>query len=414
MERCRMCDKSTIADADDGISLYIHIPFCISKCAYCDFFSRPSLNPKSSCIPDEYVNALCNEISFRIQFYKINKVRTVYVGGGTPSLLTEKQLVWLFDEINKYKIPQAEVTVEVNPDDVKPELLKTLRCCGVTRLSCGIQTMNDAALKKACRRADARTNQKALELFNKDWKGELSVDLISGLPEDDEESLQKSLQKVCELNPCHISLYSLTIEENTPFGKQLEKGQLKYDFDAADKLWLSGRDYLEEKGYKWYEVSNFCRPGKECRHNLSYWTHKSYLGCGSGATGTVYYEDGQGFRWTNNCDIEKYIEYWNTEKADRLDGEKLLQQTAEFIDEETSQFEFFMMGLRKLSGFSEKEYRKIFGSPLPKKFLSVFEKWMEKGLCVKELNEDVAEKDCAYSMSRGGILFLNRFLGELC
>ena len=409
-----MCDKDTIADAGQGISLYIHIPYCISKCAYCDFFSRPSLKPVSSYIPDDYINALIKEISYRIKKNKIEKLRTVYIGGGTPSLLTERQLEILFEEINKYKSADAEVTVEVNPDDVNEAFLKALSCCGVTRLSCGIQTMNDAALKKACRRADAKTNLKALELFSKEWKGQLSIDLISGLPLDDEESLLNSLKTVCELNPCHVSLYSLTIEEETPFGKALEKGELNYDFDRADKLWLCGRDYLEQKGYEWYEVSNFCRKGNECRHNLTYWTHKSYLGCGSGATGSLYYEGGQGLRWTDTRDIEKYIEYWKTFDLYEAREEEELFQTEELIDKETSQFEFFMMGLRKLSGFSEGDYRTIFGEELPKKFLSVFEKWEDKGLCLKHISEDSRGQDCVYAMSRGGILFLNRFLGEIC
>lgn len=409
-----MCDKATIADAENGISLYIHIPYCISKCAYCDFFSRPSLTPQTTYIPEEYLTALCNEISYRIQLYKIEKVRTVYVGGGTPSLLNKKQLEKLFQQINKYKMSQAEVTVEVNPDDVNIALLETLNACGVTRLSCGIQTMNDAALQKACRRADAKTNQKALQLLKNEWKGELSIDLISGLPEDNEESLLQSLESIVAVNPCHISLYSLTIEEKTPFGRQVEKGELEYDFDAADKLWLRGRDYLEQKGYKWYEVSNFCLTGKECLHNLTYWTHKSYLGCGSGATGTVYYDKGQGLRWTNSCELEKYIEYWKTGAAGKSAFGKQLPQTEEVISEETSQFEFFMMELRKLSGFSEKKYREIFKKELPQKFLSVFENWEKKGLCIKRLSESCEDGGYEYAMSRGGILFLNRFLGEIC
>ena len=397
------------------MQLYIHIPFCISKCAYCDFFSRPYQT-----VPDEYIKALCNELAFRIKSFNVTELSTIYIGGGTPSLLTGSQLETLFSKIRSLvKLDHnAEITVEINPDDVSEALLASLESCGVNRLSCGIQTMNDAALKKACRRADRENNLKALGLLERHWKAQLSLDLISGLPLDDEKNLLQSLEEVCSVNPCHISLYSLTIEEGTPFGMQLESGLLSYDFDKADKLWLAGRDYLEKKGYEWYEVSNFCRPGKECLHNLGYWNHKSYLGCGSGACGTVYNEDGSGERWTNSCNIKEYIDVWEQSNfrwlssPSKTDVSKpqiylsTLPQTSEHIDLVTSQFEFFMMGLRKVSGVSEEEYKKIFGQAFPEHFNYLFEKWEAKKLCLRR-------GDGRLAMSREGMLFLNRFLEEL-
>jgi oxygen-independent coproporphyrinogen-3 oxidase len=387
------------------MSLYIHIPFCISKCAYCDFFSKPC--PE---VYDDYIDALCNELEYRFSLYKISRLNTIYVGGGTPSLLKPHQFQKLFEKIkNCVQInTDTEITVEVNPDDVSVELLETLRGCGVTRISCGIQSMNNAALNKACRRADAETNKRALELLRDSWAGEVSLDLISGLPEDDEGALINSLTQVCSINPSHVSLYSLTIEETTPFGKQLENGTLSYDFDKADKLWLTGRDFLEAHGFQWYEVSNFCKPGKECRHNLTYWNHKNYLGAGSGATGTVYNKDGSGFRWTNTTDVDAYIAYWLnavTERS-RSDLSSDLPQSSENIDLPTSEFEFFMMGLRKLTGISEGEFETAFGKKLPERFVSLFNKWKERGLCVRR-------PDGRLCMSREGILFLNRFLEEL-
>ncbi len=374
-------------------SLYIHIPFCISKCAYCDFFSKPY-----EAVPDSYIDALCNEIDLRISEYNIKKLKTIYIGGGTPSLLNENQLKKIFSKI-KSSVELAfdvEITIEVNPDDVTETLLRALFDCGVTRISCGIQSMNDAVLKKACRRADVQTNKNAMEIISQKWKGEVSYDLISGLPGESEESLIAGLNELCLYKPDHISLYSLTIEENTPFGKQLAAGNLDYDFDYADKLWLAGRDFIEAHGYKWYEVSNFCLPGKECRHNLVYWNHGNYIGCGSGACGTVYKPDGTGFRWTNNSDIDEYIKVQNGQPPQR----------SENIELETSQFEFFMMGLRKTIGISEKEYKETFACDLPEKFLLLFNAWKEKGLCT-------LTKDGRYAMSREGMLFLNRFLEEL-
>ena len=383
-------------------SLYIHIPYCISKCAYCDFFSLP----QGRTVPEEYVEALCKEISYRISDLKISELKTVYIGGGTPSLLSSSQFKKIFSTIKtstKLNVA-AEITVEVNPDDVSIQLLENLTQCGVNRISCGLQSMNDVALKKACRRADLATNRKALDLIKENWKGQASFDLISGLPGEDEESLLAGLEEVVSYNPSHISLYSLTIEEKTPLGKALEAGQLDYDFDFADKLWLSGRNYLESQGYKWYEVSNFCRPGKECSHNLVYWTHSGYLGCGAAACGTIYYEDGSGFRWTNSNDLTEYIKFW----GGRPDG--LLPQLSEQIDKETSEFEFFMMGMRKLTGISQSDYQKIFGESLPEKFLQVFSDWEKKGLCVKR---EASDGNGIYAMSREGMLFLNRFNMEL-
>ena len=387
------------------MSIYIHIPFCISKCAYCDFFSKADYGKN---IPDSYIDALCNEISFRFSQYDIKNTETVYVGGGTPSLLSGKQIQKIFDKIKKSSVlkPDAEISFEVNPDDINKELLENLGAAGVNRISCGIQTMNDKALKAACRRADEKTNQKALELLSSHWKKELSIDLISGLPYDNEETIKNNLDQVCSVNPDHISFYSLTIEEETPFGKKLNSGELSYDFDFADKLWLYGRDYLEEKGYGWYEVSNFSKPGKECRHNLRYWNHQDYLGCGSGASGTIYFENGEGIRWTNTRNIKEYTDFW----TDASNTKKGLPQNSEKIDFETSEFEFFMMGLRKLKGIKEKDFIRIFDKDLPEKFLQLFEKWEGKGLCVRRGSESAGFD---YAMSREGILFLNRFLEEL-
>lgn len=398
-----------------GTSLYIHIPFCLSKCAYCDFFSRADKSSASLPVPQSYVDALCKEIAFRLSQNQINCINTLYVGGGTPSLLSPGQFIQLFTAIREKALlaSDAEITVEVNPDDVSSGLLKLLADCGVNRLSCGIQSMNEAALKKACRRADAAANRKALTLLATQWKSQLSLDLISGLPEDDEQSLLNSLMEVCEVNPSHISLYSLTIEGNTPFGKQLEAGSLDYDFDKADALWISGRDFLEEQGYEWYEVSNFCRPGKACRHNLCYWSHGDYIGAGSGATGTLYKKDGAGFRWTNTTNIEEYIDFWLKQEGQcEGQGQGQLPQITEDIELSTSEFEFFMMGLRKLRGILDSDFEKSFGRPLPESFVQTFNRYEKKGLCVRSCGSGAG--GTYYAMSREGMLFLNRFLEELC
>ncbi len=389
---------------DKKASLYIHIPYCISKCRYCDFFSKAC---GSLPVPDEYVQALCNELSR----FSGTLIDTIYVGGGTPSLLKPSQISNIFDSINRFcKLSEnAEITFEVNPDDVSEELLAALEAAGVNRISCGIQSMTENVLQYAGRRASAKVNEKALELLKIHWNKKLSLDVICALPFETTDSFIKTLDTVLAANPDHLSMYSLTIEDETPFGKDLAGGALSYDFEEADKMWLSGRDYLERHGFSQYEVSNFAPEQKRCRHNLVYWNHGDYFGAGSGATGTVYYKDGAGLRTTNTSDIKKYIDFWTNPNSNPAQLSQI--QIQETIDTETSEFEFFMMGLRKMDGVSASSFKQIFGKPLPEYFLSLFSKWEEKGLCVRRAGNDGDE---FYGMSREGILFLNRFLEELC
>ena len=391
-------------------SVYIHIPFCLSKCRYCDFFSIPC-GKKASAVPDNYIKALCNET----QRLSGALVDTVYIGGGTPSLLRPDQIAKLFDSLKKAcKLTgNAEITFEVNPDDVKVELLEALEAAGVNRISCGLQSMNDKALKFAGRRADSSANCNALELFKKNWKKELSLDFICGLPQETEKSFIEGLKEAISYSPSHISMYSLTVEDETPFGKDFAAGKYDYDYDFADQLWLKGRDLLIKNKYLQYEVSNFSLNGAECRHNLTYWNHKDYFGLGSGATGTLYEEGGQGLRQTNTFDIEKYVKFW-TEKADSNTAIDINDiQLSEKIDIETSEFEFFMMGLRKMQGISNLEYQTLFNKTLPEKFLILFEKWQQKGLCTKSESVIKSGREVRYALNSQGILFLNSFLLEL-
>ena len=381
-------------------SLYIHIPFCKSKCSYCDFFSVACGERK---IPGEYISALCNEIKIRKAENEIDSIETVYSGGGTPSLLEPEQLSSIMNEIFRglKKIPE-EITVEANPDDISENLLENFYSLGVTRLSCGIQSFNDSALKNANRRGTGKIVLNALSQIKKCWKGVFSADLISGLPKEDSESFLKTLEGLLEFHPEHISMYSLTIEEETPFGKSLGDGSLPYDFEEADKIWLSGKDFLLEKGYSHYEVSNFCLPGFECRHNLVYWNQGDYIGCGAGGTGTFYGKNA--LRFTNAADIEKYISFWkNAVSSKGAPGE------AERLSAEIQSFEFFMMGLRTLRGVSREEYKKRFSTDFPEKFTAAFSRWKKEGLCRVE----EASAGHFYSLNENGILFLNRFLEEI-
>ena len=427
-------------NTEKKLSLYIHIPFCLSKCEYCDFFSSVLPCGKEAgqkIIPDLYVEALCNEIIFRVKEYDPQSLRSVYIGGGTPSLLDGNQINKICNTILSLKqsfsskkgvqtqtqlqIQPFEFTMEVNPDDVTEDFLDCLEKNGINRISCGIQSLSDSCLKFVNRRAKRAENLKAMELISRKWKGKKSFDLICGLPDETEESFREALDVVMSYNPEHISMYSLTIEEETALGRKCSSGQLEYDFNFADELWLSAKDYLEKNNYHQYEVSNFCKSGNECVHNLVYWNHEDYIGCGSGATGTLYAADGSGFRWTNTKDIKKYIEFWTDVSSNCKLGFNLNVCTDEFmgvckdvcsienVDLEASVFEYFMMGLRKSIGISEKDFYARFKKNIPAQIVELFEKYQKKGLADILSLED----DKRYFLTKEGLLFLNRFLEEI-
>jgi len=408
------------------LCLYIHIPFCISKCDYCDFFSLVSQPEGEKKVPDSYVDALCNEIAYRIKQYQPDLLKSIYIGGGTPSLLEEKQLNKIcrriFSALEALNIDNSssdafEFSIEVNPDDLSKELLEGLEKNGINRLSCGIQSCNDYCLNCVKRRAKRKENLRALELINKYWKKKKSFDLICGLPGESQESFKEGLDIILAEKPEHISMYSLTIEDNTPLGQKYNSGLIAYDFNSADDLWLKAKEYLEKNAYEQYEVSNFCRKGNECIHNLVYWNHEDYIGCGCGATGTLYNPDGSGSRLTVTKDVAAYIDFWtdsyNKEKSSSFDyffeKNKGRIYIEENIDLEASVFEYFMMGLRKLSGISDLDFYSKFKRAFPSNVIKLFEKWQEKGLA------QISKKGAVtnYRLNKKGILFLNRFLEEI-
>lgn len=383
-------------------SLYIHIPYCLSKCKYCDFFSKPENNvDNSQIIRDEYITALCNEISYRFNKYNCNLIETIYIGGGTPSLLTESQLNKIIESIKKNIQFEniSEFTIEANPDDLSESKLNEYLNLGITRISVGIQSLSDDVLKFCGRRADRNTNSKALQLLKQNWPRQVSIDLICGLPGETKESFNLGLKECIKYNPDHISMYSLTFEDETPFGQMLENGTLEYDFDYADELWLEGKEVLDKACYEQYEVSNFAKSNQHCLHNLTYWKHQNYIGVGCGATGTVY-----PFRWTNKQNINNYISYWtNSFKND------CIPQIEEQIERTTEKFEFFMMGLRKLTGVTCYEYYSFFNEKIPETVLKTFNRWNKNQLMDITFEKD----DVRYALNKKGILFLNKLLEEI-
>ena len=395
-------------DCKQSLSLYIHIPYCISKCSYCDFFSRGGCKS----VPPAYIDALCREIETRAgagEAASFNCWKSVYIGGGTPSLLLDNQLGKICSAVAGAKKlnEKSEFTIEVNPDDVTEIFIENLKKTSVNRISVGIQSLNEKSLSFAKRRASAAQNISALEIISKNWNRRFSVDLICGLPFETENSFMEGLKKILSYNPDHISMYSLTFEDETPFGKMLNSELSDYDFDFSDTLWLKGRKVLKENGYFQYEVSNFSKKGFESIHNLSYWNHEPYLGAGSGATGTLY-KGREGKRVTATTAIEEYCKFWHSKEGFSGNPEEIEKNiySVELIDEKTSMFEFFMMGLRKLSGIKESDFERIFSKKIPQPVIELAEKWKEKGLCVI----DNSEGGFNFTLGEKGILYLNSFV----
>jgi len=394
----------------DSVSLYVHIPFCRQKCDYCDFYSVAECNRRGKVndLSDDYINSVINEIRCYVNAYSIRRWSTVYIGGGTPSLLSEKQLKTLckgiFSAVPE-KSDDFEFTLEMNPENVSSQYLETAWACGVNRISLGVQSLQDKVLARVNRGCDSQTALNALEIVSKCWKGRFSVDFIAGLPGETYETFRQNLLKAMEYSPDHISLYTLTVEENTPLWQKIQSGKIKWSSEKADKMWLKGRNILELNGFVHYEVSNFAKPGYKSRHNQTYWKQKNYIGAGCGATGTIYELK---TRWTNTMSIPDYIRHFNN-IGTNYGGVNSFPRSVELLDEQTMKFEFLMMGFRMREGIVDQDYFDRFNENLPDGFYEVFNRWQKKRLAGKEKTS----RGTRYYLNRRGSLFLNLFLEEL-
>ena len=281
--------------------LYIHIPFCRQRCSYCAFYSSTLYN-----IQQKYVDALCKEIVLRKEYTGNQAIGTIYLGGGTPSTLTAEQLESIFGTIyNHYPIaPNPEVTIECNPDDLTPEFLTALRRMPVNRISMGIQSFNDAQLKRLGRRHDAAKARQAVANARAAGYDNISIDLMFALPGSNRAEWQETLDTAIALHPDHISAYNLMYEEGTPLHRALERGDFQ-ELSEEENLeqFRMLIDSMRAAGYRHYEISNFALPGRESRHNSSYWNDTPYIGCGAAA----HSYNGNSREW-NIADIKAYIE----------------------------------------------------------------------------------------------------------
>ena len=360
-------------------SLYIHIPFCAKRCAYCDFFSTAQRN---SSLFKPYIGCLLKDINFFKELYSIDYFNTIYIGGGTPSLLSPEDVFYLASSINQ---KTKEFTIEANPEDITKEHLVAFSKGRINRLSLGIQSFSDNVLKNENRRGSKKQTLKALEEVSLYWQGLLSLDFIAGLKGQTISSLLEDLKLATQIKPAHISLYELV-----PHSIQDEKTKT---YNA--KMWEMGANYLKSENYIRYEVSNFSYMGQnECLHNKVYWQLDDYIGVGAGATGNIKNKKHEATRFTGITDLESYIELKDRKKAYCWENVSNLDMMKDTI----------MMEARLIKGLNREKFEKHFDidvcSLIPKTIMS----WKEKKLLKVDEN--------FVTLKENGLLLLNRFLCE--
>jgi oxygen-independent coproporphyrinogen-3 oxidase len=328
--------------------LYIHIPFCLSKCGYCSFYSIKSINLFS-----QFLAALKKEIEFyRHDFTYFD---TIYIGGGTPSLLTVQQLADIFSSINKtYKIsPRTEITIEVNPGDVSDEYLRALRSLGINRLNIGIQSFDDGVLDFLGRRHTVSEAIIAVDYARANGFNNIGMDLIYGIHNQDIKLWKKTLQKALSFSPEHISCYQLSLDERTPLYKRYKQSGFSLPEENAQvKFFMTTADLLEESSYIHYEVSNFARSNNlRSRHNMKYWQHTSYLGLGPGAHSYLHQK-----RWWNLPSVNGYLK--------KIKQGTLPVDNSEELTLEQLQLEALFLGLRTKAGIDLKLYKSKYKTDL--------------------------------------------------
>ncbi|MDD3631386.1 MAG: radical SAM family heme chaperone HemW [Atribacterota bacterium] len=373
------------------IGLYIHIPFCLSKCPYCDFFSIVSHDDE---LKERYVSALINEIEIYGRKIKDMELISIYVGGGTPTVLEGEQLKEILSSCfyNFSVAEKAEITIEVNPGTIDGDKIKTIFRAGVNRISIGGQSFNDRVLKKIGRIHSKEDIMKTYQLARYAGFNNINVDLMFGLPGLSKREFEKTLKELMMLRPEHISLYALTIEQGTPFYEFIESGKARLPSDDfCSKLFVSAIDLFSGNGYEHYEISNFALTGKRCIHNELYWKNESYLGIGAGATS---YLDNK--RYQNYRDLNQYINL--------LESGILPIRYQEILPLKERMAETIILKLRMMEGLNKDDFRKKFKVPVEKVFYTPLQTLQEQGL--------LADNGSNYLLTKKGILLANNVFTE--
>ena len=326
------------------LGVYVHIPFCKHKCDYCDFISYCN---KDNLIED-YVESVIKEIKMQnIQ----SCITTIYIGGGTPSYIESKYIEQIIEAIKKKNVQkEAEITIEVNPGTVTEEKLKTYKKCGINRISIGLQVTQNELLKQIGRIHNFEQFLETYQLARKVGFKNINVDLMLGIPNQRIKDLKESLEEIIKLQPEHISVYSLIVEDGTPIANKIQKGQLKLpDEEIERNMYWYVKNTLELNGYIHYEISNFAKPGYESKHNMNCWNQNQYFGFGVAAHS---YRD-----ITRYSNTENIAEYIRNIKADKLSRNRIIHEIQKEYDTEK---EYMLLGLRKIEGVKINDFKAKF------------------------------------------------------
>ena len=345
-----------------SFEVYIHIPFCVRKCGYCDFLSGPADRETM----ERYTDALIREI----RALEGGQVRSVYIGGGTPTLLEDRELYRILDELHKHFsfTPGAEISIEANPGTLSWEKLSALKAAGANRLSIGLQSADEEELRLLGRIHTYEDFRQSLSTARACGFDNISTDLMFALPGQKLSVWQKTLRTVASLGLEHISAYGLTIEEGTPFAAR------HYALPGEDEwygMYEAAHEILSENGYLPYEISNFSLPGRQCRHNEGYWTRVDYLGAGLGAASLW-----KGRRFTNTRDMARYLEY--SSSPDRI------REGTEVLSREDEMSETMFLGLRLTRGVEEAAFRMTFGVSMEQVYGEALKTHLELGTLEKK------------------------------
>ncbi|MDE6388680.1 MAG: radical SAM family heme chaperone HemW [Lachnospiraceae bacterium] len=350
------------------LSIYIHIPFCIRKCLYCDFLSFPAEI-------GNYVNLLCREISSSAPEYQQYQVVSVFLGGGTPSVLPAMDISLIMETIrDNYRISQdIEVTMEMNPGTVDEDKLRQYITAGMNRISIGLQSADDEELLRIGRIHDYQTFLRTYELARRVGFHNINIDIMSALPGQSVVSYERTLRAVTSLEPEHISAYSLILEEGTP----LYERQYEYSFPTEEEdreMYSLTKDFLSSCGYHRYEISNYAREGYECCHNKVYWQRGDYVGFGLGASSMV-----RNVRWKNPEDLTLYEAYVYRQ-------EDMCVPDRQILTEKEQMEEYMFLGLRMMCGVNRQGFARTFGRQIEEAYGEIPDRLCRQGLLAQDKN----------------------------
>ena len=361
--------ENRLIDSYKDLGLYIHIPFCVKKCDYCDFLSGLASEETKRL----YVKALIKEIFSNRDLAAEYLVKTIFIGGGTPSSINGKFIGEILKAVREvFRVSgEAEISIEANPGTVNEDKLKEYKKAGINRISFGLQSADNRELKLLGRIHSYEEFEENYFLARKLEFQNINVDLMSALPGQTLEMWLGTLEKVISLKPEHISAYSLILEEGTPFFDRYSEEDQDEDLDR--KIYGKTREVLEAVGYYRYEISNYARPGFACRHNSSYWTRTDYLGLGLGASSLLNNE-----RFHNEENMQGYIE--NSEDRDKI------RKDIEYLDKNKQMEEFMFLGLRMTDGILKNKFKDLFGEDIENIYGDVLKKSYDEGLLMEENN----------------------------